>query len=499
MESITVESANEFMINLANRLKICVRADHMYYASGDEAALRRGQCTEVMVQLTWPSRKLIPSAKCRPVVRGDHDGCIGRSRVSSLAMAGGLRQAAGAIDFMPTNTHSKSAKNGLDFLEETSEFVSQLASSRLEPGLHVRAPDQFSVDHILSCYRVSDVVMEAMTNQFVVPWSADDVMEQVRSRKRGFTRTLPEALGNTLRGGKDWPRYLTIVDHPCHVVDKDGKVLLVYLPGVLRADQQVTVDAAVEGLGKAAEGQLVTKKEGNWRALEKYFKQPQEGTPVGVASYSPCWFTMGHPAPAFKPKLSATIRQSDGSDGGIPFVTAMQEEFALIGSALRILHPEQYAIGLQAWKELRRQVDTKAAQGFGGLMGLLLDTWASPFTVAQVISNRRSPLHCDTKGFPHWYDGLVTYGHYQGGFFETPGLGRKLHMIQHEVPDVEGERGCIASFMRPEVVRYALDNDACRMGGVPIAEEIRAAILQASSLSKAVNSGGAGAEAEADR
>ncbi|KAH6907740.1 WD40-repeat-containing domain protein [Coprinopsis sp. MPI-PUGE-AT-0042] len=38
-------SADEFMMNLADRLKICHRADHLYHAPGQEAALRRGQCT----------------------------------------------------------------------------------------------------------------------------------------------------------------------------------------------------------------------------------------------------------------------------------------------------------------------------------------------------------------------------------------------------------------------------------------------------------------------
>ncbi|KAH6896346.1 hypothetical protein BKA70DRAFT_1316204 [Coprinopsis sp. MPI-PUGE-AT-0042] len=36
---------SDFMTNLADRLKICLRAFHTYYPSGEESALHRGQCT----------------------------------------------------------------------------------------------------------------------------------------------------------------------------------------------------------------------------------------------------------------------------------------------------------------------------------------------------------------------------------------------------------------------------------------------------------------------
>jgi hypothetical protein len=65
---------------------------------------------------------------------------------------------------------------------------------------------------------------------------------------------------------------------------------------MLREDQEGALGSAVRALGKAADCQLVVKKEGSWRANESYFSR-REGAilPVGVASYSPSWFTQGHP------------------------------------------------------------------------------------------------------------------------------------------------------------------------------------------------------------
>ncbi|KAH6880217.1 hypothetical protein BKA70DRAFT_193755 [Coprinopsis sp. MPI-PUGE-AT-0042] len=40
-----ISNHDEFMIKLRDRLKVCVKADHMYYADSSETALRRCSCT----------------------------------------------------------------------------------------------------------------------------------------------------------------------------------------------------------------------------------------------------------------------------------------------------------------------------------------------------------------------------------------------------------------------------------------------------------------------
>jgi hypothetical protein len=218
-------------------------------------------------------------------------------------------------------------------------------------------------------------------------------------------------------------------------------VLLMYLPGFLRDDAETALKLAVQNLDQVPDCQLVTKKEGHWRVNEQYF-QPRDARrtlPVGAASYSPCWFTMGHPvrhksknvnvvdakavqAPYFQPKPSGTFRKLEGKDGGIPFIKATQETFQLIGAALRMLHPKQFQTGVRAWDQLLANVDSVVADGFARATEKVLDCWASPFTVAQVIGNRETPLHCDTKGYVGWYDALVTFGKHEKVYLETPSL-----------------------------------------------------------------------------
>jgi hypothetical protein len=129
-----------------------------------------------------------------------------------------------------------------------------------------------------------------------VAWSAEKVSKQIASKRRGYAGTIPEALRKVFGKRAGSQESVPYMVDACHVADKEGKVLLTYLPGFLRKDQAQLLDDAVFLLGNARKSQFVTKKEGHWRALQEYF-QPAKvaGVPVGVASYSPSWFSSGHP------------------------------------------------------------------------------------------------------------------------------------------------------------------------------------------------------------
>ena len=107
------------------------------------------------------------------------------------------------------------------------------------------------------------------------------------------------------------------------------------------------------------------------------------------------------------------------------------------------------------------------------LTGQIGKKWKSVYMGIQVISNRLTPAHRDSKGQPHWYDLLVSLGH--GGIPELSleDLGLKLryptgtvvglcgNLLKHEVKYWgHGERVCYAHFMRTAV----LNTLGCSMG-----------------------------------
>ena len=89
--------------------------------------------------------------------------------------------------------------------------------------------------------------------------------------------------------------------------------------------------------------------------------------------------------------------------------------------------------------------------------------WASAFSSASVISNQITPLHCNQNSRCNWYDMLATSGNYGNCNLKLPGIGVSLeygpgtmvgilgYALQQEVPYFEGDRVCIAYFMRNNV------------------------------------------------
>jgi hypothetical protein len=141
----------------------------------------------------------------------------------------------------------------------------------------------------------------------------------------------------------------------------------------------------------------------------------------------------------------------------------MRETNALLGGLLSMIHPDLYWQGREALIKLSRNPEF-VAQPEQQILQELLMNWANPFSAVQVIANRQTPLHRDVRGRNSWFDMLVTAGSYTGGRLELPGLGVRLDyppgtvigiaskVVLHGAGPVEGDRICLAYFMRNKVL-----------------------------------------------
>jgi hypothetical protein len=155
------------------------------------------------------------------------------------------------------------------------------------------------------------------------------------------------------------------------------------------------------------------------------------------------------------PQASVNFR----SAAALEWLHAISESNAILSAILSVIHPDLYDAGLQTIQRLigTPQVDRQD----------VLRHWASAFSGVAVISNRRTPIHRDTGSRFNWYDLLVTLGRYQNCNLELPSLGISLDygpgtvvgisgmVLEHEVPEVEGDRVCYAYFMRDNVHEWA--------------------------------------------
>jgi hypothetical protein len=148
------------------------------------------------------------------------------------------------------------------------------------------------------------------------------------------------------------------------------------------------------------------------------------------------------------------------NDIWMTWLTEMTETSALIGGILSIVHPELYQAGMEALKKLSEDpfLVVKHARYME-----IYQHWSSAFSGISVITNRETPIHRDLQARHQWYDVLVTLGEYTDGRMELPSLGIRLEynpgtvvalagkMIPHGVCQCDGERVCLAYFMRDNV------------------------------------------------
>jgi hypothetical protein len=131
----------------------------------------------------------------------------------------------------------------------------------------------------------------------------------------------------------------------------------------------------------------------------------------------------------------------------------MFETSALLSAILRVIHPALYECGRETIQRLHGHPELHPA----------LEKWPSVFNAITILSNRETPLHRDNYSRPEWYDILTSVGPYQNAVLDFPGVGLKLaydsgtvvgfsgKVLRHGVRKCEGERVCLAYYMRDKV------------------------------------------------
>lgn len=138
----------------------------------------------------------------------------------------------------------------------------------------------------------------------------------------------------------------------------------------------------------------------------------------------------------------------------------MDETGGLLDGILAVTHPQLYAVSQALVDAIR--VDPRCPAASQGMAN-----WPTSFNSVQVIVNRQSLLHRDKNTSPGWVDLLLTLGTYgQQAVLELHNLGVSLpydtgtiavicsRIIRHGVPEVDGDRICLAYYMVETVHKW---------------------------------------------
>lgn len=248
--------------------------------------------------------------------------------------------------------------------------------------------------------------------------------------------------------------------------------------------RQDSVFEAVKTVSNYPKSVIRQGRTDNWRDLEWTYASPSQCTiRPGTTNLCSAWYSRRHGVRVAKleilnnasrsqalqqptsslPSPSASLNSKNGN-GGLELLNRLRETNALIGALLSLVNPRlyymQYAVLDQFWQghaQAKSQV----------LADKVFQSWSSPFTGVAVISNRETILHRNTQGGKLLFDVVSAFGKYSHGRFEVPLLGRFSYnpgttmvlpgyLLEHGAARTDGERICLASFMRPQVGCAAL-------------------------------------------
>ena len=135
----------------------------------------------------------------------------------------------------------------------------------------------------------------------------------------------------------------------------------------------------------------------------------------------------------------------------MPGLAHLGYPLVIMAAMLRVMHPQLFFAGLTAMRTLEARAD----------FAEYARAWPSVFSSVQVISNRTTQAHRDTKGVPEWLDVLGTFGTYASATLRLPQLNLTAAygpgsivalsgmMVEHGVDwdREDGERVCLACYM----------------------------------------------------
>ena len=162
----------------------------------------------------------------------------------------------------------------------------------------------------------------------------------------------------------------------------------------------------------------------------------------------------------YLPEISVTLKPGQIKPSTQTWLEDVAESFALIGAFLMIAHPELYMAGQKVFFEI---IHNPAVIKEGDAVLEVLKYWTSPFSGYGLVSNCITPFHRDNNSQGQWYDFLTTIGPYSGGRLVIYNLGLEFvyesgtmvallgKLLRHGVMAPEGDRICLAQYMRDNV------------------------------------------------
>ncbi|KAG1870581.1 hypothetical protein DFJ58DRAFT_837333 [Suillus subalutaceus] len=311
------------------------------------------------------------------------------------------------------------------------DYTEQKFNAEKTGGDPVIPSPNLDTDLVMACDQLVDRLIKAYKNPIQMPIDIARYSKLISPKDTGRNEEREEKLLERCPPGHEGTK---LIDIPATILDASGAIIAWYLPDALTDATHNEIWAASDLLAPMLEQSI--KLDGIWRTNQQWFTPSSENdvlTP-GCVNLSPAWFQQGHEVGSDEMAISVvklTNPIESVRSGGICIIegTILREHpqshcepAAIATAALRVMHPEQYWAGLQAFASLGEKARSKELPK----MSETLQYWATVFNSLTVICNRETPNHRDPSSISECFDILTSVGNYSNARMSMPSLQLEL-------------------------------------------------------------------------
>ncbi|KAG0694117.1 hypothetical protein DFH29DRAFT_880933, partial [Suillus ampliporus] len=287
-------------------------------------------------------------------------------------------------------------------LKDGQVVTKLLHKARMRISVHLQiclaTPDDTTfTDTSISEYeidRAALTIAHAMVNPINVDWDVDRYADRVKlspPNRDGSATSEPERLKKYFSEA-----VLGKISTPATIVDRHGRILMVYLPNILSPARLEYVNNATSGLQNSLLDTLppISDQKKSWR--DDGFVVPEGGGEFGAGriTVSPAYF-MQRQERLIDPLVTS---ESYNSKEVQKWLEALTTSELLWNSITAAVAPELFESGTSVFskvvKEVRRRKNNSAP----------VDSWPSIFSGLEIIANRTTFSHRDPGGSPSLFD-----------------------------------------------------------------------------------------------
>ncbi|KAG1721091.1 uncharacterized protein EDB91DRAFT_1256679 [Suillus paluster] len=298
----------------------------------------------------------------------------------------------------------------LTVTHEACEYTEQKFIAEKTGGDPVIPSPKLDTNLVMACDQLVDCLIKAYNNPIRMQIDIARYSKIISLKDTGHNEEREARLLERCPPGHEGTK---LVDIPTTVLDATSAIIAWYLPDALTETTQKEILAASDLLSPSLAKSV--KVDGSWQTNQDWFKPSSEndGISPGCINLSPAWFQQGHKN-LLDPAVSASLKGPFSEN----ILKAIARLAAIASAALRVMHPEQYWAGIQAFLSLGQSAESKNLPR----MSETLQYWASVFNTLTVISNQQTPNHRDHISIPECFNILTTVGSYSNARMSMPSL-----------------------------------------------------------------------------